>query len=55
MKNMMFYWDAEWDGQLKILYKLITAGKLTVEEAAEQVDISVEEFKRILSNMRVTV
>ena len=55
MKNMVFYWDAKWDGQLYILDKLVTAGKLTVEEAAEQVDVPVDEFKSILSNMHATV
>lgn len=59
MTNMLFYWDALDDGKeigrelgreqgkLELLLKWITAEKITEEEAAEEMEISVEEFRRL--------
>ena len=38
-------------GQLNLLYTLVNSGKLTIEEAAESIDVTVDELKKEFSTL----
>jgi len=53
-----YYWEKEAReaghvaGQLSILQKLVDIGKLSLLEAAEQVNMSVEEFQKRMEELK---
>ena len=42
--------ESEERGELRMLVKQVRKGRVTVEEAAEDAEMTVEEFKKVMEN-----
>lgn len=45
--------ESEERGELRMLVKQVKKGRITIEQAAEDANMSVEQFKRVMDDTRL--